>query len=564
MGGRRHFGVRILLASAALCALISVVSRYPVNERIEDASHVASENAEMERLIDVVPATVSVEPLMDIESCWGIEDTHAESKTLLVTRMRCGESELGFDAETNTFYCTLGVGCDQWPELPLQAAGAESLRVAWADDYAWDDVRDAVRENMSYRLMAWTDEAYSYVGIVFTGMPIITLHVTDYPSLDDQYVPARFTLSSTDYPTVDMPARTHLRSGGYSKRYDKWSYRVELEHKTAKGRYASKRVPLLDMEEDSDWLLISNASDDTVMRNHLGWQLWNRFYPEGGGVAALQSRLVEVFVQDQYMGIYQLLQRIKPEKEIARLNGNLKTDGMARIIKTKHVGERPAWRLWSKCNFVLEMRRTPDGTLYAGQKIFGDYVDLSAVEKSRQQLDSATFSTLAAQCVDVRQMMEYFLFMQAAGLPYDNVMNNVYICAVRRAGHYVYYFAPWDMDMGFKQLFPNAEDNLNEWMVLPVRMLRLNTAGCRDILWEIWEEKRATILSDDAIEDWMQEQEDYVNASGAFLRETAKWRGEPQPLRLKTLISFTTEHMSTIEAYLREEWTPSQLVHQEE
>ena len=47
-------------------------------------------------------------------------------------------------------------------------------------------------------------------------VPLVTMHVTDYDGLGDEYMPARFTMSSWDYPAVDLPAKTHLRSGGYS------------------------------------------------------------------------------------------------------------------------------------------------------------------------------------------------------------------------------------------------------------------------------------------------------------------------------------------------------------
>ena len=553
---KRMATVRIAAALAVFAALVALASRHQANLNVVDREADAAETQEILRLNDVQAASVPVQPLMAIEDTWDIEDTHEPADVPLVTRMRQGESELGYDAQTQTFYCTLGMDQEEWPQLDLQAAGEETLQVAWADDYAWDEVKSAIREGNVYRLLAWTDSAYSYVNIVFTGLPLVTMHVTDYDGLGDEYMPARFTMSSWDYPAVDLPAKTHLRSGGYSKRFDKWSYRVELQRRTNKGRFAANKVSLLGIEPDSDWLLISNASDDVVIRNHLGFELWNRWYPEGDGVCMLQSRLVEVFVQDQYMGLYQLLQPVRPAKEIARLGGSLSTDGVARIIKRKNIGKRPVENLSKRCEFVLEMRQVPDGTLETGLQIFDALIRLQTMRKSDLYMSNEDFIPLAIESSEPKSLMNYYLFTQAAGLPYDNVFNNVYITAIRRDGHYVYYFSPWDMDMGFKQLFRSDRDDLNLWLVLPTRMLDLGVGGVREAAWEIWHEKRAGILSDDAIYEWMMGVEEYVNASGAFLRETEKWRGEPETLNLEGLRYFMTEHMKTIEAFVEDPWRP--------
>ncbi len=554
MKEKRRTLLKLGAACLALAALTLSAGRARPSETAVTAEALSRETEEIDRLNADRGKGTAVEPLLPIEQTWDIEDEHAEAAGPLVTWMTMGGQELGFDRETNTFYCTLGMEGEDWPELPLTAGGAEGLRAAWVDDYAWDGVRDSIRDNVPYRLIAWTEDEYAYFRLVFTGLPVVTLHVTDYDGLGDDYMPARCTFSAAGYEGVDMPARTHLRSGGYSKRFDKWSYRVEFQRRTNKGRYSQQKVSLLGEEPDSDWLLISNASDDTLVRNHLGMELWKKWNPDGG-VGVLESRLVEVFVQDQYMGIYQLLQRIDPRKEIAKLGGNLSTDGVSRIIKAKNIGERPVWRLWDECNFVLEMRWTGKTlSLDAGKKIFADFVESEKVKTSGGQLSGEAFAALAERCADARQVIGYFLFTQAAGLPYDNVFNNVYVYGVLEGGRYVYRLSPWDMDMGFQQLFRNQKDNLNEWMELPTRMLNLDVAGARRIAWDTWEEKRASILSEDAIYEWMTGVETLVNDSGAFLRETEKWDGGGFRLNIEPLRYFTIEHMDTIGRYLQEEW----------
>jgi hypothetical protein len=97
-------------------------------------------------------------------------------------------------------------------------------------------------------------------------------------------------------------------------------------------------------------------------------------------------------------------------------------------------------------------------------------------------LEDEEFADLASRCTDVREMMEYFLFTQAAGLGYDNVFNNVYMWALWQGDHYVYHLSPWDMDMGFKMMFGSDEDTINLYLKQAWRMLDLDVNGAQKVL----------------------------------------------------------------------------------
>lgn len=119
-------------------------------------------------------AATPVGTITDIEDCWEIEDTRTPSESPMISAMRNGNSPLGYDAASNTFYCTLGMNTqDVWPELSLFADSSDSsLQIAWVDNYAYDSCEDAIREGYRYELIAYTDQVYDYFGIVFTGLPL--------------------------------------------------------------------------------------------------------------------------------------------------------------------------------------------------------------------------------------------------------------------------------------------------------------------------------------------------------------------------------------------------------
>ena len=310
-------------------------------------------------------AQTAVEPMLELEEIWALEDEREESETPLVAGMRNGDQEMGYDAESGTFYCTIGMETGEtWPELALfaQAAdGAENLRVVWVDDYSYDYAGDAVREGWRYELLAYTDTAFAYVGVVFTGLPIVTLHVDGgVDALGEEYTPARMAVSGAGYAGVNSGAMVHLRGGGFVKEYPKFSYRVELHTLSAHGDEKND-LNVLGMPADSDWLLIANAADSTCSRNELAWGIWRDWNADGRGFMLQQSQMVEVFVEDEYVGIYQLMQRIRPDEEIVRMGGNLNTDLCTRVIKDVNIESRPVIDLMDSVNFWAELRYAPQG-----------------------------------------------------------------------------------------------------------------------------------------------------------------------------------------------------------
>lgn len=505
-------------------------------------------------------AHTAVEPMLELEEIWAIEDAREESETPLVTGMRNGDHEMGYDAESDTFYCTIGMDTgDAWPELALfaqAAGGAENLRIVWVDDYSYDYAGDAVREGWRYELLAYTDTEFAYVGVVFTGLPIVTLRVAGGDeALGEEYTAARMAVSGAGYEGVNSGALVHLRGGGFVKEYPKYSYRVELHTLSAHGDEKND-LSVLGMPADSDWLLIANAADSTCSRNELAWSIWRDWNADGRGFMLQQSRMVEVFVEDEYVGIYQIMQRIRPAEEIVRMGGSTNTDYCARVIKDVNIGKRPVIDLMDSVNYWAELRYAPQGV--SASRAFAQFEPYWRMNVRSaghaQWLDDEAFVKTAAQCTDVREMMDFFLFTQAAGLGYDNVFNNVYMWALREGDHYVYHLSPWDMDMAFTKMLGFEEDTINLYLQQAWRMLDLDVADAQRVIRDVWREKRSTILTDDALYQRFDAFEQMLNASGAYRRESEKWYGGARELSLAEIQAFAVGHLYTIDLAIDNLW----------
>ena len=89
---------------------------------------------------------------------------------------------------------------------------------------------------------------------------------------------------------------------------------------------------------------------------------------------------------------------------------------------------------------------------------------------------------------------------------------------------------------------------------IAMRTLDDNVHNARQVVRDLWEERRNTILTEDALYQWFLAAEETINASGAYLRETEKWRGGAVPLDLGALSAFMIDHMNAIERILYDTW----------
>ena len=176
------------------------------------------------------------------------------------------------------------------------------------------------------------------------------------------------------------------------------------------------------------------------------------------------------------------------------------------------------------------------------------------------ELDDAAFAELASKRIDVENLMNYYAFFHGTALQ-DNVFNNIYLYMLEREGETVYLHALWDMDTAFP--IPATEEAMGKWagldlnMTLPRRMMDQNLLDCRTVFWSIWQEKRQSVFSDQAVSDLLWNTQDWINASSAYLRESERWYGEAQELNLEEMLYYQLQNMSRVEESMMEMWPAS-------
>lgn len=498
---RRTFLAPLALLALALCAVIAFGSPY-------------------------APA---VGAYREIEEQWAIEDEREESAEPLVTRLFRAGSPLPYDEATDTFYCPLPLGDAEgtdengWPALEL-AAPDKGVTLFYADDYSFDARASAQADGTPYLLMAYTDEAFHYSQLVFTGLPALSLTVEQEITPED--APAAMTYTGAGGGAVSAPCRVHRRGASTLYFGDKAGYRVEFTRHTDGKKKVSCELPGFGLAEAV--VLLPMGHDETMMRDRLSWDLFALLAGEGEPYGPRRTAYVELFLDGSYEGVYLMMEPYDAEAELMKTNSTL-TDAVYRTAALNFSQGRLYERHPLRDNAGYELYYAP----MAGHEFdaLAGYLDLITEQ------DDAKFLEKAYARTDVDSMLRHVLLIQAGGMT-DNVFNNLYIWAHREGGGYRYRFAPWDMDMTWGLKKDEIGEEYENWLYFPLadRMLDLDE-DLRARLYGLWQDYKARAFNMDVLDALLEGYREELADSGAMYRNAERWGTEiyiPDPTEIQT------------------------------
>ena len=451
-----------------------------------------------------------VGPVREIEEIWAIEDEREESEEPLVTRLFCNGAEAAYDAESNTFYCTLGLeNGEEWPKIKLTTAKnvGGGLTLCFVDDYAYDTCADAIRDGYAYQIMAYTDETYSYSDVVFTGLPILSLHTAEEITTED--TPAALNLAFGNGERLEANARAHLRGNASLVRLDKHSYKVEFTRTEDGKKKIPQNVPGLGQTDEI--ILLAMGFDPNMVRDRLSWSMIERIWPKDEAFAPVGREYVEVFVNDAYQGAYLMMVPFDRRAEIEKAGaGSVQRDSLYRSVIAAVDKGRPI-------DEGYELFIAPDAeNPFAGLQTY--------LRLDDGEMDDETFCREAAAHIDVPSLMRYTLLVQGMALC-DNIFNNMYVWAHETAAGVVYRFIPWDMDLSWEKE-PGAYWDC--WMTdaLACRVIELDVSGARAELAAQWRQMSEAGFTIDTVREELALYQHELTDSGAFLRDAERWGKE--------------------------------------
>ena len=378
--------------------------------------------------------------------------------------------------------------------------------------------------------LCWADgERYANLELCFTSLPVLSADASP-KKLRREDLSCSFSLWEAKNGTIrkiDSPASVRIR-GASSSNMPKTGLKISL--RDADGN--PNKLSLLGMRKDDDWILYASYSDNTHVRDAVGWRLWQRMTESAGfppSVAgALEVRWVEVILGGDYRGFYLMMEQM--DQKTLELDAG-KNDSLFKCVSWDVPDSASLRRLNARTESKSSLERKypepgeiPDGTS-------GGWADMAAFVALCYESSGEEFAATAESLLDRDEILEYWLFLNLT-MAADNTWKNTYY-AIRDGKVSAY---PWDLDITFGLGWNGDMANNFLWEQPGMdtrtydfhagRRLIKYVPGCGEYVRNRFETlKEAGICSADALIADAEEQWELLHKSGAWQRNLDRWPG---------------------------------------
>jgi spore coat protein H len=382
--------------------------------------------------------------------------------------------------------------------------------------YAFSQPVLQVKTDSSYEVKL-ADVAYT---VYFTQLPVLSIKARQ-PIVDTPSRYARFALSQPEGALVESDMGIEIR-GGSSQANPKKSFELSFWADTT--GVGSRDVGLLGMRTDNKYNLQALYNEPLRVRSKVSNELWQEIHqiyyknlePDAKNGIALEY--VEVFLNDEYQGIYALGERVdRKQLKLKKYNNGI----VGELYKGAYWDGAVtfAWlppydntsETWGGFEYKHPEEQTDWRNLY-------DFVDF--VENSSDQVFYSTYQ----QKFKLSNAVDYYIFLNLTRAA-DNTGKNLYIAKYKKGEPY--YYVPWDLDGVFGTDWTGAttgpmNDILSNGFYKRL-MQDCSPNGFRALLRSRWAELRATVVTKDHIMAKFRANSTYLATNNTYEREHRAW-----------------------------------------
>jgi len=371
----------------------------------------------------------------------------------------------------------------------------------------------------------FTAESDSEVLYQPTNLPTVVVHVENNaePVDKENDLVANFSIISDDgAKELYQPGTLRLR-GNASMNFEKKPYRIKFD----------KKQNVLDAPAKAKkWTLIANYGDKTLMRNIIGFEISRRF----GQKYTPYCQPVDVFVNGEYKGCYQLCDQVEVGKNRVEIDEMTKEDISGEnltggyFIEVDAYADQEPTQSWFKSqkNNPVTIKSPDDGDIQLVQKTYikGHF---SKLENALFGNDFTDENTGYRQYLDLESFLNHFLCAELNGN--TDTFWSLYLTKPRNDDRF--YTGPiWDLDLAFdndNRTYPI--NNLNDWIYATngsvagnmrtfVNRIVKEDAQAKEEMKILWAEARRS-------------KDINAESLNSFVNETAKTINESQKLNFK-------------------------------
>lgn len=354
-------------------------------------------------------------------------------------------------------------------------------------------------------------------------LPVIYLN----GEFGNDYTEGELTIKESDDSTV-LEAKIKWR-GGVTNSPDKHkrNYKIKL--------YEEKS--LFGLRKDKNWILDAGQVDLFRLRNRIATEIWNDMahqpyyhYQEPDVLTGVRGKVVEVYLNNEYMGIYCLTEAMdrnqlklkKYDKSTGQIHGGLwKAEDWGNSLMDKVIPYDNSKETWD----AFEVKYPDLDDLEET-----DYSTLSNAIEFVATSTNEDFSQHVHEYFDMPVVIDYFIFLHALNA-FDNTGKNIFWAVYNKEADKKLTLAVWDLDgtagqKWIERWVPDASspmievENNNR---LYRRLAKLNVDSFNKKVIERYHQLRQNTLSTANLVNRYEYYYNLIKDCGAAEREEARW-----------------------------------------
>ena len=373
-------------------------------------------------------------------------------------------------------------------------------------------------------------------GLYFSQLSLININTTQ-EIVNEPKVLADFILSDIiSSQVVTSYCGIELR-GGVSQSYPKKSYDIELWDDVSGNNNNS--IPLLNMRNDDDWILMAMYNEPLRLRNVTNHQLWKSIHTpyyssqEPNAKSGINTEYIELAINNEYMGIYALGEQVdKKQLKLKGYNGSIRGElykGISWGAST--FTTLPSYdnnnRIWS--GFEMKYPKESDLTDWS---ILYDFVNF-VINSSETD-----FENNISNKFNLNNAVDYFIFLNILRAT-DNTGKNIYLAKYKTDEPY--FYVPWDLDGTYGIIWNGNQENIYNDILsngFYNRLLNSNNDIFNQLASDRWFDLRSNILEYNNIASNLTTIYNFLLSNGNYEREVLKWGSNSLDL---SNLSYTTD-----------------------
>ena len=380
------------------------------------------------------------------------------------------------------------------------------------------EIKTVNRHNSLLDEMFFNEDEYQ---LKFTLLPTVMFY-TNTEIVDEPKVSSKILINDIIGNNIyNLFSGIELR-GFTAQSFDKKSYDIELwEDELGED---TEKEELFNLRNDDDWILDAMYIDPSRSRNITAMQIWQTFlatatYLPEEEEARLGQRgeYIELFINDEYLGIYSMNEQIDKKQLQLKSSGGLlyKAEDWTMETHFEGIQEEPvASNVWQG----FELKYPNDDITEENWETLRNFIDL--VANSTDEV----FSNSIEESLDIDNAICYFIFINLIQA-LDNTGKNQFI--FRYDENYPLVFAPWDLDitLGNYTALPWFEDDtINDIKTNDIfnRLYDLDVNGYRNKVKSTWNNLNQLNLYSELSGLFNTKINPLIN-SNAINRENEKW-----------------------------------------